>query len=38
MRWEAALHAVVLGGITLAGLGLVDLEELAERLGFRCSP
>ena len=34
MRWEAALHAVVLGGITLAGLGLVDLEELAERLGI----
>ncbi len=33
MRWEAALHAVVLGGITLAGLGLVDIEELAERLG-----
>lgn len=34
MRWEAALHAVVLGGITLAGLGLVDIEELAARLGL----
>ena len=34
MRWEAALHAVVLGGITLAGLGLVDIEELASRLGL----
>jgi len=33
MRWESALHAVVLGGITLAGLGLVDIEDLAERLG-----
>ncbi len=34
MRWEAALNAVVLGGITLAGLGLVDIEDLAERLGL----
>jgi uncharacterized protein len=34
MRWEAALHGVVLGGITLAGLGLVDIEDLAERLGI----
>jgi endonuclease V-like protein UPF0215 family len=34
MRWEAALHGVVLGGITLAGLGLVDLEDLARRLGI----
>jgi uncharacterized protein len=33
MRWEPALHAVVLGGITLAGLGLVNLEELACRIG-----
>jgi endonuclease V-like protein UPF0215 family len=33
MRWEAALHAIVLGGITLAGLGLVDIEELAGRIG-----
>ena len=32
MRWEAAVQAVVLGGITLAGL--VDLEDLAERLGI----
>jgi uncharacterized protein len=34
MRWEAAMQAVVLGGITLAGLGLVDLEALAARLGI----
>ena len=32
LRWRAAIQAVVLGGITLAGLGLVDLEELARRL------
>ncbi len=31
-RWYAALQAVVLGGITIAGLGLVDLEALARRL------
>ena len=34
MRWNAAVQAVVLGGITLAGLGLVDLENLAQRLGI----
>ena len=34
LRWEPALQAVVLGGITLAGLGLVDLEELARRLAI----
>lgn len=33
MRWASALNAVILGGITLAGLGLVDIEELARRLG-----
>ncbi len=32
LRWHAALQAVVLGGVTLAGLGVVDIEELAELL------
>lgn len=32
LRWRDAMQAVVLGGITLAGLGLVDLEEMARRL------
>lgn len=31
-RWHAALQAVVLGGITIAGLGVVDITVLAERL------
>jgi len=34
LRWRAAIQAVVLGGITLAGLGLIDLEALAARLGI----
>jgi len=33
LRWHAALQAVVLGGVTLAGLGVVDIELLAEQLG-----
>ncbi|MBM3320511.1 MAG: DUF99 family protein [Candidatus Eisenbacteria bacterium] len=33
MRWAPALQAVLLGGVTLAGLGLVDIEELSRRLG-----
>jgi endonuclease V-like protein UPF0215 family len=32
-RWAASLQGVVLGGITLAGLGIVDLRTLAARLG-----
>lgn len=32
LRWRSALQAVVLGGITIAGLGIVDLPELAQRL------
>jgi len=32
LRFAAALHAVVLGGITLAGLAVVDLEHLVRRL------
>jgi endonuclease V-like protein UPF0215 family len=34
LRWLPALHAVVVGGITLAGLGIIDLAQLAERLGL----
>lgn len=34
LRWRQAVQAVVLGGITLAGLGLIDLDELARRLGI----
>lgn len=33
LRLADALHAVVLGGISIAGLGLVDIAELARRLG-----
>ena len=31
-RWHASLQAVVLGGITIAGLGVVDVRRLAEVL------
>jgi endonuclease V-like protein UPF0215 family len=34
LRGRAGLHAVVLGGITLAGLGIVELPALAERLAL----
>jgi len=34
LRWHSALQAVVLGGVTLAGLGVVDIRALAERLGI----
>ena len=33
LRWHASLQAVVLGGITICGLGVVDLPELAVRTG-----
>ena len=33
MRCASALHAVVLGGITIAGLGIIDVGLLAGRLG-----
>ncbi len=33
LRWHATLQAVVLGGITIAGLGIVDLTALSGRLG-----
>jgi endonuclease V-like protein UPF0215 family len=32
LRLRPSLRAVVLGGITIAGLGVVDVAELAERL------
>jgi hypothetical protein len=32
MRWYPSLQAVVLGGVTVAGLGLVDVAELSSRL------
>ncbi len=32
LRWHAALQAVVLGGVTLAGLGLIDIAQLAEEI------
>jgi endonuclease V-like protein UPF0215 family len=34
LRSNAALHGVVLGGITLAGLGVVDMPRLALELGL----
>jgi endonuclease V-like protein UPF0215 family len=33
LRFNQALHGVVLGGMTIAGLGMVDVALLAERLG-----
>jgi endonuclease V-like protein UPF0215 family len=32
LRWRAAAQAIVLGGITLAGLGVIDLESLAREV------
>ena len=34
LRWHLTLQAVVLGGITLAGLGIIDLEKLAQHLAI----
>ena len=34
LRWHLTLQAVVLGGITLAGLGIVDLKKLAQHLAI----
>ncbi len=34
LRSREALHGVFLGGITIAGLGVVDLRALADRLGL----
>jgi len=32
-RWSDGLHGVVLGGISIAGLGVIDIPELAGHLG-----
>ena len=34
LRWYRALQAVVFGGITIAGLGLIDVPALADSLGL----
>lgn len=34
MRWRAALQAVLLGGATIAGLGIVDIVGLSARLSL----
>jgi endonuclease V-like protein UPF0215 family len=34
LRFASALHGVLLGGITIAGLGIVDVRALAARLGI----
>lgn len=33
LRFHAGLQGVILGGVTIAGLGVVDVGELATRLG-----
>ena len=33
LRCASALHGVILGGVTIAGLGIVDVVELARALG-----
>lgn len=34
LRARPALHAVLLGGITIAGLGIVDIQQLSEELAL----
>jgi endonuclease V-like protein UPF0215 family len=34
LRVRPALHGVLLGGITIAGLGVVDLAQLSERIAL----
>jgi len=34
LRFGPALQAVIFGGVTIAGLGVVDIVDLAERLGI----
>lgn len=36
LRWHDALQAVVVGGATIAGLALIDLETLARETGVPC--
>jgi endonuclease V-like protein UPF0215 family len=33
LRFAEAIHGVVLGGVTIAGLGVIDIEELSAKLG-----
>ena len=33
LRFASSLHAIVLGGVTIAGLGVVDIAALHERTG-----
>jgi endonuclease V-like protein UPF0215 family len=33
LRFHASLHAILLGGITIAGLGVVDIEALSAAVG-----
>ena len=33
MRVKPALHAVLFGGVTIAGLAIIDIEALSTRLG-----
>jgi hypothetical protein len=34
LRWHPALQAILLGGVTIAGLGIVDIAELSRRLSL----
>ena len=34
LPWRRSIQAIVLGGITIAGLGLVDIQALAQRIGI----
>ncbi len=34
LRFRSGLHAVVLGGVTIAGLGIVDIDELSVALSL----
>jgi endonuclease V-like protein UPF0215 family len=36
LRWKSALQAVVFGGATIAGLAIIDIRALTERLGVPC--
>ena len=36
LRWKSGLQAVVFGGATIAGLAIIDITTLADRLGMPC--
>jgi endonuclease V-like protein UPF0215 family len=36
LRWKSALQAIVFGGATIAGLAIIDITALAERIGLPC--